>query len=129
MTRKYDDGFVILMNDDLKPIYNEGYWTLYYKDRYDKLENICQKILTKKIVQKCGYLHKTQQKDTPQILRFYLNGKDVIQQRKLLSYLIQRQLIKKIRDKRYPNMVFKFKDNENAEFLSNWVNLTTGSWE
>ena len=33
-------------------------------------------------------LHKTQQKDTLQVLRFYLNSKNIIQQRKLLNYLI-----------------------------------------
>lgn len=112
--------FVLAANSEIV-IPNEGFWTLVYNQK--EAESLCRDLFHKKIVEKCSYMDI--QGGNVVLIRFYLNGKDKAAHQKLFTYLLRHKYIRKIHNKRYPNMLFEFSDSDKSLFLD----LDTGKFK
>lgn len=125
MTNECVNNVVVLTANGETMIPNEGFWTLGYNQ--NEAEAFCKDLFHKKIVEKCSYTDTEMGKVT--LIRFYLNGNDKAAHQKLFAYLLRHKYIRKIHNKRYPNMLFEFLDSDKSMFLEEFLDLDTGEFK
>lgn len=125
MTNECVNNVVVLTANGETMIPNEGFWTLGYNQ--NGAEAFCKDLFHKKIVEKCSYTNTPPGKVT--LIRCYLNGKDKAAHQRLFAYLLRHKYIRKIHNKRYPNMLFKFSNSDKSLFLEDLLNLDTGEFK
>lgn len=109
-----------------------GKW-MYFFDNKKFVEKICEDAVKKNIVNQS----KHSDEETG-VACFYLNYDDVDTHKKIISYFIENNLIKKTKSGRLYNISFKLDNQTRAgeygdEFksdikLAKFVNLDTGEW-
>lgn len=125
MTKECVNNVVVLTANDETMIPNEGFWTLAYNHK--GAEAFCKNLFHKKIIEKCSYINTRDGKIT--LIRFYLNGKDKSAHQRLFAYLLRHKYIRKIHNKRYPNMLFEFLNSDKSLFLEDLLDLDTGEFK
>lgn len=131
--------WVIYYNKDYQ--YNEGYefdakkagkWMYFFQDK-EYAAQICKKAIEENIIQECKHNNSEQG-----VVCFYLNYEDIATHKKVITYFLENNLIRKTKAGRLYNISFKL-DNQTrageygADYsseikLSNFMNLDTGEW-
>lgn len=126
--KKIKEDFIFVYADNYIRLPNEGYWTLFLNINKSEAENICKEFIDKKLVKKCAYFNNEFKNGI--LVRFYLDAYDKKSQRLLISYFLRKVYIRKMKNVRYPNLVFLF--NDAGRFsklkLEDFIDLNTGTF-
>lgn len=109
-----------------------GKWMYFFNDR-PFVEKICKKAIEKNIVLDCKHSN-----DDSGVSCFYLNDDDIETHKKVITFFIENNLIRKTKEGKLYNISFKHDDQTIAgEYgkdyssnikLDNFINLETGEW-
>ena len=114
-----------------------GNW-MYFFDNQEYAKDICKKAIEEKVCYECKCTDMEEAGTPTGVLCFYLNGDDIDNHKRVISFMIKNDLIKKTNTWRYYNNSFKF-DNQTrageygADFegkikLEKFIDLNTGEW-
>ena len=143
MIKNEDEDWVNYYYDEFK--YSElddkkvGKWMYYFRgeDGYEFAEAICEAAVENEIVFRAKHNSITSLEDSG-VICFYLNCDDYDRHKKVISFLIKNDMIRRTKDGRYYNESFKLNSQTRAgEYgsnfhatirLSDFIDLKTGEW-
>ena len=116
-----------------------GKWMYFFTDQ-DFAISMCEKAIEEGACYecKCSDLEKHSKKDGSGVICFYLNGDDIDNHKRIITFMLKNDLIKRTKSGRLYNASFKFDDQTmdgeyGSDFkakikLEQFVDLDTGEW-
>jgi len=114
-----------------------GKW-MYFFDDQEFAQKICQKAIDEKVCYECKCTDMELTVQPTGVICFYLNGDDIENHKRVITFMMDNNLIKKTKAGRYYNISFKFDDQTRAgeygaDFegkikLEQFIDLQTGEW-
>lgn len=114
-----------------------GKWMIFFdKSQSEKYISISNDLISNKILTVCKHTDFSKTKKNTGVLCMYIDGSDIQGHKKILSYLVEKNLVRKTKSGRYYDMSFKFdyqtlKNEYGASFnskikLSDFIDLNNG---
>lgn len=114
-----------------------GKWMCFFTDQ-EFANDICKKAMNEKICCECKCTDMETTKKPTGVICFYLNGDDLENHKKVISFMLDNSLVRKTKTGKLYNMSFKFDRQTRAKEygesfkgeikLENFLNLETGDW-
>lgn len=114
-----------------------GKW-MYFFDDQQFAQEICQKAIEQNVCYECKCTDMELTGEQTGVICFYLNGDDIENHKRVITFMMNNDLIRKTKTGKYYNNSFKF-DNQTrageygADFegkikLEQFIDLQTGAW-
>lgn len=114
-----------------------GKW-MYFFDNQQFAQEICQKAIDENVCYECKCTDMEFTGEQTGVICFYLNGDDIDNHKRVITFMMKNDLIRKTKTGKYYNNSFKF-DNQTrageygADFegkikLEQFIDLKTGAW-
>ena len=114
-----------------------GKWMYFFEDQEFAM-NICEKAIKEKVCYECKCSDLEKQMTPSGVICFYQNGDDIDNHKRIISFLLNNNLIRKTKTGKLYNISFKFDDQTRAgeygaDFegkikLSQFIDLNSGEW-
>lgn len=147
MEIKEDIAWIYYIGDNSKFIKNKvGKWMYFFENNgnIEYIKKLCSDAVMKKIVEEAKHTNPSSFGLNPHgtsnsgVCCFYLNNDDIEGHKKILSYFIENNMIKKTKAGKFHNISFKLDNQTRAmeygeDFhpdisLSTFIDLNTGEW-
>lgn len=114
-----------------------GKWMLFTKDQ-EFAKTVCSKAIKNKICYECKCSDIEKRKADTSVICLYQNGDDFENHKKIITFMIENELIRKTKTGKYYNLSFKYdSQTRNKEYgidyqpklsLADFIDLNTGKW-
>lgn len=114
-----------------------GKWMHFFSDQAFA-QGICQKAIDEQVCYKCKCTDMELTGEPTGVICFYLNGDDIENHKRVISFMMANNLIQKNRDGKYYNISFKYDAQTRAgDYSTNFkgqikleqfIDLQTGKW-
>ena len=114
-----------------------GKWMHFFRDQKFAMD-MCEKAIVENVCYECKCTDMELRGAETGVIRFYLNGDDIENHRRVIRFMMDNELIQKTKTGRLYNISFKFDDQTRAgkygaDFkgvikLAQFIDLNTGEW-